>query len=74
MFEGNIMGVVAYLDPGSGSIIVATAAAGLAGVGVAAKSMWSKQASRFRKAGPDDVVEESTESSTEIDERVPDHD
>ncbi|MFV0315520.1 MAG: hypothetical protein ACK5O2_00965 [Microthrixaceae bacterium] len=41
----------AYLDPASGSLIAATAAAGLAGVGVAAKSMWQRQTSRFRKAG-----------------------
>ena len=67
------MGVVAYLDPGSGSLIAATAAAGLAGVGVAAKAMWSKQTSRFRKADPEDAVEENGEAA-EADEHVRDHD
>jgi hypothetical protein len=45
------MNVVAYLDPASGSLIAATVAGGLAGVGVAAKSMWRNN--RFRKSVPD---------------------
>lgn len=52
------MGFLAYLDPASGSMIAATAAAGIAGVGVAAKAMWSKHTSRFRKAGPDESFED----------------
>jgi hypothetical protein len=68
------MGVVAYLDPGSGSIIVATAAAGLAGVGVAAKNLWSKQAGRFRKAGPDDALGEGEEAPERTEEPVSEHD
>ena len=57
------MNVVAYLDPASGSLIAATAAAGLAGASVAAKAMWSRQTSRFRKAGPADAVQDSADSS-----------
>lgn len=68
------MGVVAYLDPGSGSIIVATAAAGLAGVGVAAKNMWSRQSSRFRKAGPEGGVEDTDDAVADTEERVSDGD
>jgi len=67
------MGVLAYLDPGSGSLIAATAAAGLAGVGVAAKAMWSKQTSRFRKSGSEDAADEAGEAA-EVDEHVHDHD
>lgn len=51
------MSVIAYLDPASGSLIAATAAAGLAGVGVAAKSAWHNRTSRFRKSSTDDVVD-----------------
>lgn len=47
---GWIMNVVAYLDPASGSLIAATVAGGLAGVGVAAKSMWRNN--RFRRSVP----------------------
>ena len=56
------MGVVAYLDPGSGSIIVATAAAGLAGAGVAAKNFWNRSTHRLRKAGPEGSVDEVGDS------------
>lgn len=48
---GWTMNVIAYLDPASGSLIAATVAGGLAGVGVAAKSMWRNN--RFRKSVPD---------------------
>ena len=44
------MNLLAYLDPASGSLIAATVAGGLAGVGVAAKSMWHNRTSRFRKS------------------------
>lgn len=59
------MNVVAYLDPASGSLIAATAAAGLAGVGVAAKSMWRKQTDRFRKSDDSEQHEEPEEFTTD---------
>jgi hypothetical protein len=49
------MGVVGYLDPGSGSLIAATAAAGLAGMSVAAKAMWSKGTGRLKRNKGDDA-------------------
>ena len=58
--RGEIMTVLAYLDPGSGSLIAATAAAGLAGVSVAAKSVWHRRTSRFRKGGATDAATEPT--------------
>ena len=67
------MGVLAYLDPASGSMIAATAAAGIAGVGVAAKAMWSKQSRRFRKAGPDDTYDDGSQE-TAADDHVSEHD
>lgn len=59
------MEFVAYLDPGSGSLIAATAAAGLAGVSVAAKSIWHRRTARFRKG---DVREDVGASESEVDE------
>ncbi len=59
------MTVLAYLDPGSGSLIAATAAAGLAGVSVAAKSVWHRRTSRFRKTDATAVESPSEESSTD---------
>ena len=67
------MAILAYLDPGSGSMLVGAAAAGAAGAAVAAKSLVHKFKSPFRKKGAADpdtladdaeaaVVEETTES------------
>lgn len=68
------MTVLAYLDPGSGSMIAGAVAAGAAGAAVAAKSMVHKFKSPFRKKGAaqadpdtdeaeqDTAVEETTES------------
>ncbi len=59
------MSVLGYLDPASGSLIAATVAGGLAGVGVAAKSAWHRRTSRFRKSAPEeggDGVEEDEQS------------
>jgi hypothetical protein len=50
--------VIAYLDAGSGSMIIGVVAAGAAGVGVAARSAMS----RFKRKGKaDESVEEATE-------------
>ena len=64
------MTVIAYLDPGSGSMIAGVAAAGAAGVAVAAKSMLYKFKSPLRKKGaaqadPDADQESAVEESTE---------
>ena len=60
------MSVIGYLDPASGSMIAATAAAGLAGVGMAAKSVWRKQTSRFRKSQDAETATESDEVDTGV--------
>lgn len=64
------MSVLGYLDPASGSLIAATAAAGLAGVGVAARSMWQRQTGRFRKSGSGEAVEDNADASTEVEDPV----
>ena len=60
------MNVLAYLDPASGSLIAATVAGGMAGVGVAAKSMWRNN--RFRKSVPDESPEDDEQNAGEPDE------
>ncbi|MFY1670886.1 hypothetical protein ACN27G_13095 [Plantactinospora sp. WMMB334] len=40
---------LAYLDAGSGSLIVQAVVGGIAGVAVAAKLYWRRLTSRFRK-------------------------
>ncbi len=64
------MGILAYLDPGSGSMLIGVAAAGAAGAAVAAKSMVHRFKSPFKKKGAaetdsqadqDEAVEETTE-------------
>jgi hypothetical protein len=47
------MGVVGYLDAGSGSMIVGAVAAGAAGVAVAAKVGWKRMTGVFGKKGDD---------------------
>jgi hypothetical protein len=42
------MSVLAYFDPGSGSLIASAAAAGFAGVAVVAKSSWHKAKGKLR--------------------------
>lgn len=63
---GWTMSVIAYLDPASGSLIAATVAGGLAGVGVAAKSMWRNN--RFRKSVPDGTPEGDELNTADEDE------
>ncbi len=55
---------IAYLDPGSGSMIAGAVAAGAAGVAVAARTMAHRLRSPFRRksAGTDEVSEAETES------------
>jgi len=60
------MNVLAYLDPASGSLIAATVAGGLAGVGVAAKSMWRNN--RFRKSASGETPEGDESSVADDDE------
>ncbi len=43
------MRALAYLDPGSGSIIVQAVVAGLAGVAVVMKVGWRRLTSRFQR-------------------------
>lgn len=44
---------LAYLDPGSGSLIVQAVVGGVAGVAVAAKLYWRRLVGRFRKQPSD---------------------
>jgi len=46
------MSDLAYLDAGSGSLIVQAVVGGVAGVAVAAKLYWRRLTSRFRKQQP----------------------
>ena len=52
------MSVLAYFDPGSGSLIASAAAAGFAGVAVVAKSSWHKAKGKLR--GRKDAAEAET--------------
>lgn len=47
------MGVVGYLDAGSGSMIVGAVAAGAAGVAVAAKVGWKRMTGVLSRKGDD---------------------
>ena len=51
--------MVAYLDAGSGSLVIGAVAAGAAGVGVAARSALSK----FKRKGKQDAQPESAEEA-----------
>lgn len=53
-----------YLDPGSGSFLLQLLIAGLAGLGVALGSQWSKIKRRFGKQKPQ-LDEESSETDEE---------
>jgi len=56
--------IFAYLDPGSGSLILQAVLGGVAGLGVAAKAMRNRW--KARSLGPDeDVPEESEAPATE---------
>jgi hypothetical protein len=66
------MGVLAYLDPGAGSMIAGAVAAGAAGAAVAARVGWRRVTGKFSKksdadAETEDPVAEpsSSDSATE---------
>lgn len=50
LLAGAASPAAAYLDPGSGSMLVQLAAAGFAGVAVLVKLYWKRLKSRFSKA------------------------
>lgn len=52
---------LAYLDPGSGSLLVQALVAGVAGTAVAAKLYWRRITSRFRRRRP--TTNETDETS-----------
>lgn len=54
--------ILAYLDPGSGSLILQAVLGGAAGLGVAAKAMRS----RYRNRKLVDAVEEPAEAPEEV--------
>jgi hypothetical protein len=47
--------VDAYLDAGSGSMLLQVLFGGVAAIGVVAKLYWHRVTSRFRRAKPDDL-------------------
>jgi hypothetical protein len=57
------MTVVAYLDPGAGSLIASVAAGGIAGVAVVAKSKWHGVKGRLKgkkvEAEPESEIDPS---------------
>jgi hypothetical protein len=46
---------LAYLDPGSGSMLMAAVVAGFAGVAVAVRVWWRRLTGRLRRPGPTDA-------------------
>ena len=52
----------AYLDPGSGSMVMQLLLAGFAGVAVGLKTFWRKLWSRFRRAKPEPPAHPSAKS------------
>ena len=56
------MAVVAYLDPGAGGLIASTAAAGLAGAAVVARSSWRKAKDKLKRGRPDDAPTDGGEA------------
>jgi hypothetical protein len=63
------MAVVAYLDPGAGGLIASTAAAGLAGAAVVARSSWMKAKGKLKRGkGTEDT---GTEADTGVESVEP---
>jgi hypothetical protein len=50
---------IAYLDPGSGSMLVQLAAGGAAALAVSAKLWWRRFLTLFRLRKPDDAPDET---------------
>lgn len=59
--------IFAYLDPGSGSLILQAVLGGAAGLGVAAKAMRS----RWKSRGIEDMVAEAEEQDAESTDSEP---
>lgn len=61
---------IAYLDPGSGSIIASLLVGGVAGVGVAARSARARLGGSFRRkqvvASPESTVDEDITVETDL--------
>ena len=57
----------AYLDPGSGSLILQAVLGGVAGLGVAAKAIRNRW--RSRSAGDETRSEEETEESVPVEQQ-----
>lgn len=53
--KGNHLMIFAYLDPGSGSLILQAVLGGVAGVGVAAKAMRNRWKARKLSSAEDEV-------------------
>jgi hypothetical protein len=58
---------IAYLDPGSGSIIASVLVGGVAGIGVAARSWKARVGGAFRRKSADEPTEiDAVESDEDI--------
>ena len=60
-----MISIIAYLDPGTGSIIIQSIVAGMLGIAVAIKMFWQRIIGyiRFRKQDP--IESEATETKPE---------
>lgn len=54
--------IFAYLDPGSGSLILQAVLGGVAGLGVAAKAMRNRWRARSAGDTPDEAAEQTDET------------
>lgn len=59
------MEVFAYLDPGTGSLILQVIIGGILGVGVVLKTYWSKIRSLFKKSKKPETDTEKAEKKNE---------
>ena len=60
--------MLAYLDPGSGSMIAQAVVAGVAGAAVVGKVGWRRLTSPLRKKGDAATADESTSTEAETEE------
>ena len=60
--------MLAYLDPGSGSMIAQAVVAGVAGAAVVGKVGWKRMTGPFRKKGASDSPDEAGVAESSVDE------
>ena len=60
-----MISIIAYLDPGTGSIIIQSIVAGMLGIAVAIKMFWQRIIGYFRFRKQDPIESEGTETKPE---------